>query len=901
MTHLVFLTPPPYNTHTGKCGNTIHKLSCTQERAYKKHRLEHPECRREEWLRLTDREKRCLHRGWTRRERNVRKKFHARRRYLATRVGELEMREKETKALIDRLRVAKMGDVSVLLKDAINEEGVADAGLGGSAAPSTHSVIAPISDAQRVRLYSQAEATKKVLKGELHRDLSQLAEYKIALRLLDAEGADGPAKLAATDDEVYEHMNEASIIRFNHSFLLIAARVIQSAHLNYKPTTILRWAHEFRALDGHFKCDGRGMHEREWVLCEEDLQLQLLEWLKGQKRVSTKKTHEYVNGVLLANEGGLLRLAKYGLTLPISSTTVHSWMVKLGCKYERAVQSYYTDGHEREDVVQYRGVYCREKRRHALRQPCWARTEWGSLRRQQKAEIVNLTEEGDEAFWAEAFRWVDESDGKEYVEFHVDWLSGGPNDKNPNKTHDSLRVDLGEEGGSYSVRFHQAAAVPCRFSHEPDVCKCSKQLYHIGQDESIYRPYAREGNEWVIQGVRGLRKKTEGQGEMVSAFQCETRGFGFPLTEAELVKINEFRERHGRPALRTSPGLRFMQHGKNREGFWGYAEFEEQVVDVMDCFDVIYPDKQLMIEVDHSAGHTKFREDGLHVGSMNTKYGGKQKILRDTVMTEGCLGPGEAKMYLNGGQWSTQFIEGATERTVDLKLQLGDTQCMAFAADAPPPFYSWGAPATDVMGTKGRDKRAKRSAVEGIVGSADGGGFAVVQEGYVGKQKGMKQVLWERGLYVDGMSAAEKAPPEKRIDLILANLPDFKNEKSALQHTIESRGHILLLSPKFHPEIAGVGIEYSWGMSKLKFRREINDEVAKHLHANMEASMCRATILTLGRVRRFARRTRDYCRAYYALENDGPIESKEKVETMRQIYRGHRNIIDMEPRFIDLQ
>ena len=88
---------------------------------------------------------------------------------------------------------------------------------------------------------------------------------------------------------------------------------------------------------------------------------------------------------------------------------------------------------------------------------------------------------------------MDESDGKEYMEFHVDWLSGDPNDKNPNKTHDSLHVDLGEEGGSYSVRFYQAAAVPCRFSHEPDVCKCSKQLYHIGQDESIYRPYRKRG------------------------------------------------------------------------------------------------------------------------------------------------------------------------------------------------------------------------------------------------------------------------------------------------------------------------------------------------------------------------------------------------------------------------
>ena len=67
------------------------------------------------------------------------------------------------------------------------------------------------------------------------------------------------------------------------------------------------------------------------------------------------------------------------------------------------------------------------------------------------------------------------------------------------------------------------------------------------------------------------------------------------------------------------------------------------------------------------------------------------------------------------------------------------------------------------------------------------------------------------------MSTAAKAPP-KRMGLILANLPDFKNENSALQHTIESRGYILLLSPKSHPKVGDVGIEYYWGISKLEFR-----------------------------------------------------------------------------------
>lgn len=112
------------------------------------------------------------------------------------------------------------------------------------------------------------------------------------------------------------------------------------------------------------------------------------------------------------------------------------------------------------------------------------------------------------------------------------------------------------------------------------------------------------------------------------------------------------------------------------------------------------------------------------------------------------------------------------------------------------------------------------------------------------------------------MSTGAELKPEMNIATVLGNLSDFRDEKTALQHTVESRGHILLLSPKFHPEIAGVGIEYSWGMSKSKFRRQIDDRVPKNLHANIVKSMCAETILTTGRVRRFARRMRDAGRAY---------------------------------------
>lgn len=76
------------------------------------------------------------------------------------------------------------------------------------------------------------------------------------------------------------------------------------------------------------------MWNREWVLSEEDIQLQLLSWLKYQKRVTTQATRLCTNDVLLTGEGEIRRLDRYGLSLPISSTAVYSWMIKLGCKFE---------------------------------------------------------------------------------------------------------------------------------------------------------------------------------------------------------------------------------------------------------------------------------------------------------------------------------------------------------------------------------------------------------------------------------------------------------------------------------------------------------------------------------------------------------------------------------------
>lgn len=71
-------------------------------------------------------------------------------------------------------------------------------------------------------------------------------------------------------------------------------------------------------------------------------------------------------------------------------------------------------------------------------------------------------------------------------------------------------------------------------------------MYQTGQDESVYKAYAREGTEWVIREVHGLREKTEGPGDMVFAFRDEERDSGPNLSEDELARVNNFRQREGR-------------------------------------------------------------------------------------------------------------------------------------------------------------------------------------------------------------------------------------------------------------------------------------------------------------------------------------------------------------------
>ena len=198
------------------------------------------------------------------------------------------------------------------------------------------------------------------------------------------------------------------------------------------------------------------------------------------------------------------------------------------------------------------------------------------------------------------------------------------------------------------------------------------------------------------------------------------------------------------------------------------------------------------------------------------------------------------------------------------------------------------------------------------------------------KWKGTYQVLRERGLCVDGMHGSystdeirKKLATNQIIDdtldahKILQSCPDFRNEVTLIEEDARKTRSLIVHSPICHPELAGQGVEYCIGLSKMRFRREFNDTVNKNLKNNVMRSLSRE-VITDENVWRYARRTRDYMHVYMRLAKQGGQLGKEVVingqtvvdmyssnvthqdlEDMRNHCKTHRNISELERKYLE--
>jgi hypothetical protein len=361
-----------------------------------------------------------------------------------------------------------------------------------------------------------------------------------------------------------------------------------------------------------------------------------------------------------------------------------------------------------------------------------------------------------------------------------------------------------------------------------------------------------------------------------------------------------------------------------------------QFKDVVDCLLVLYPEFKFVFLFDHIQGHAWKRNGALNALHMSKNFGGSQLLMRDTtILSEnGFLGPHSPQ------------------------LKIGDTQSLIFKPEDSGPWYL--SPKerqrqrhNRATGKRKVVERSKKMLAEALTAAGvilqqnrnhtkkELQEFArkksvplfedreLVAQGWEGQPKGLMQVLWERGL-IDTSSLEQytldgrKNPITGEVNLhsslchILANCNDFKDEETALEYLGTQLGVTVKLTPKFHAELAGKSIEYSWAHSqsfcrRLPLSQKKGRENFKQL---VQECTCSEGVLMKVRIEKFAARARAYICTYHHLENqkgpgDARIQNSENLEEPKQqellyseierltkAFRGHRCALDFDWGFV---
>ena len=260
-----------------------------------------------------------------------------------------------------------------------------------------------------------------------------------------------------------------------------------------------------------------------------------------------------------------------------------------------------------------------------------------------------------------------------------------------------------------------------------------------------------------------------------------------------------------------------------------YDHMVVQFENCVDCIQVLYLHFDTVWMLDHSCGHDRGREDGIIVSNMSTTWGGKQCKIRDTEIKQemGYLGP-----------HSPQLCVGSIQHMV---FQEGDQGPYYL-----PPNLQEIRKYDEIRGKQVKN-RLKKDLCQDIerLGIATRGKtikelqeIAVarnlpttieeddVVEGWLGKPKGIKQVLWERGLLdpqVQYVTKLKRDDPNEagkvEYSSVLSMCLDFLEEKTCLMYLGERLNVEVDRSTKCHPELAGEGIEYTWGRAKGLYRK----------------------------------------------------------------------------------
>ena len=120
-------------------------------------------------------------------------------------------------------------------------------------------------------------------------------------------------------------------------------------------------------------------------------------------------------------------------------------------------------------------------------------------------------------------------------------------------------------------------------------------------------------------------------------------------------------------------------------------------------------------------------------------------------------------------------------------------------------------------------------------------------------------MLWERG-FIDALNLNQYTMDGRKEaygvhqKYLLGSCKDFKIEESLLQSIGRTMGMLVDQTPKCHCELAGKGIEYSWGCAKNLYRQQpLREKRSKETFKATVRKCLSRNNLTTEHVRSFSR------------------------------------------------
>ena len=165
--------------------------------------------------------------------------------------------------------------------------------------------------------------------------------------------------------------------------------------------------------------------------------------------------------------------------------------------------------------------------------------------------------------------------------------------------------------------------------------------------------------------------------------------------------------------------------------------------------------------------------------------------------------------------------------------------------------------------------------------------------------KGIRLVLQERGLWpAKGLllkcrsGTCDPDATECCATRVMSLQPDFQEQRSLVQETIENAGHLCIFLPKYHCELNF--IEFFWGAVK-RYLREHCDYSYEGLQANLLKALESVNIST---IRKWEHRTMHWMNAYRGGKDAKDAQIEVKKFSSRK-YSSHRRVTEAWGRRFD--